>query len=58
MSQQQMYTLKEVAKILRVSEQTVRRLINEGKLSSIRVGIQIRITQSSLDAYLSQAENS
>jgi excisionase family DNA binding protein len=58
MNQQQMYTLKEVAKILRVSEQTVRRLINEGKLSSIRVGIQIRITQSSLDTYLSQAENS
>jgi excisionase family DNA binding protein len=52
--QQRTYTLKEIAKILQVSEQTVRRMINDGKLVSIRAGVQIRVTQAALDAYLSQ----
>jgi len=43
----------EVAQILRVSVQTVGRLLARGELESQRVGARfVRITKSSLDAYL------
>jgi excisionase family DNA binding protein len=53
--QQRVYTLKEVGDLLQVSEQTVRRLIREGQLQAIRVGVQLRVTQAALDAYLNQS---
>ncbi len=49
------YTLEQVAEKLQVSVQTVRRLIKEGKLKAIRVGIQMRVTQEELDRFLSQS---
>jgi excisionase family DNA binding protein len=48
------YTVEQVAKILQVSSHTVRTLIKEGKIKSIRVGVQIRVTQEALDEFLSQ----
>ena len=38
------YTVDQVAEILQVSSHTVRKLIKEGKLKAIRVGVQLRIT--------------
>lgn len=46
------YTLDQVADILQVSVQTVRRLIKDGKIKSIRVGVQIRVRKEDLDRYL------
>ena len=50
-----LYTLEEVAKILRVSEATVRRLIKNRQLKSIRVGIQLRVRKEDLDQFLMQS---
>ncbi len=46
------YTVEEVAKLLRVSEATVRRLIKTGELEGFSVGNQYRITQEALDKYM------
>lgn len=54
MSTRQVYTVEQVAEILMVSPQTVRKLIREKKLRTIRVGVQIRITQAELDRFLSE----
>jgi len=46
-------TMNEVAKLLKVGEATVRRLIETGKLKSVRIGYRtVRIAQTELDAYL------
>lgn len=49
------YTVEEVASILKVSPHTVRTLIKEGKIKSIRVGVQIRVTQEALNEFLKQS---
>ncbi len=49
------YTLEEVADILKVSVSTVRNLINRGELKAIRVGFQLRIKKEELDRYLNQS---
>ena len=46
------YTVEEVAKTLRVSPPTVRKLIREGQLKAVRVGVQIRIQKEELDRFL------
>lgn len=51
-----LYTIEEVAKILRVSEATVRRLIKSGQLEAIQVGSQYRISQEELDKFLSRGK--
>jgi excisionase family DNA binding protein len=45
-------TVAEVAEALRVSTMTVYRLVNTGELSGLRVGKNIRIRATDLDAYL------
>jgi excisionase family DNA binding protein len=45
-------TVAEVADALRVSTMTVYRLVNTGELSGLRVGKNIRIRATDLDAYL------
>lgn len=45
-------TLPEVADTLRVSVKTVRRLIDEGKINSIKVRGAVRVWLSDLMAYL------
>ena len=42
------YTIREVAKILHVTEQTVRKTIHEGALSAFHVGTNLRVTQEGL----------
>lgn len=46
------YTIDEVAKMLRVSYLTVYRWIQAGKLPAIKAGKQYRITKSQLDKFL------
>ena len=45
-------TIKETAIELNVSDRTVRRLIDQGKLSAYRVGRQRRISPKDVDAML------
>lgn len=49
------YTVEQVAEILQVSVHTVRRLIKEGKIKAVRVGIQLRVTKEELDRFLQQS---
>ena len=46
------YTVAEIARILKISEKTVYRLIRDQELPYIRVRGQIRITAMALDVYL------
>lgn len=48
---EKLLTLKEVAKILRVSERSVFRYIHGGKLQAAKIGYW-RIKQSDLDKFL------
>lgn len=46
------YTVEQVADILKVSVQTVRRLIREKQLKAFRVGSQFRVKKEDLDAFM------
>ena len=48
----QLYTVNEVADLLKVSDRTIRRLCESGALPHIYVGSQIRFTGSDLKNYL------
>ena len=48
------YTLEEVAEILKVSVQTVRRLIDDGELKAFRVRGQWRVRKEDLDDYINR----
>jgi excisionase family DNA binding protein len=47
-------TVGEVAKVMRVSNMTVYRLIKSGQLAAIRVGKNYRIRNREVDRYLSE----
>jgi excisionase family DNA binding protein len=49
-------TVEEVAKRLRVSHQTVRKLIEEKKLEAFRVGFKWRITEEALERFIQRKE--
>ncbi len=49
-------TIREVAKILRVSERSVLRYIESGRLRASRIG-QWRIKQSDLEEFLKESSN-
>ena len=49
------FTVREVAGILKVTASVVRNLIHEGKLCGSRVGVQIRIPAAALEAFLGEA---
>lgn len=49
-------TLKETAKILRVSERTIMRYLKSGKLKASKLG-QWRIKESDLEKFLKSAQN-
>jgi excisionase family DNA binding protein len=51
-------TVKEVAEILRVSQPTILRMIDDGELRAIRVRNQWRIRRSDLDEYLQRGGSS
>lgn len=46
------YTIPETAKALRVTPQTVRAWIKQGKLKAIRIGRPILITESNIKEFL------
>ena len=48
----ELLTVKEVAKILRVSNMTVYRLVKSKQLPAIRVGKNYRIKESDVNRYL------
>lgn len=52
-----MLTLQEVAKELRVSELTVNRWLNKGKLKGFKVGHKWRIREEDLDDFIKGGEN-
>lgn len=52
-----LYTPKEVADLLRVSERTVRRWIAAGKLPARRFGRQLRIPKEALDTFGESAKS-
>lgn len=57
MSQQEdMLTVEEVAKELRVDQKTVRRWIQRGELVAIDIGREYRIRRSSLNDFISRRE--
>lgn len=49
-------TVKEVAKLLGIGRNTAYHLARSGKLRSIRIGCQIRVPRSALEAYLNGVE--
>lgn len=51
---QQVYTVKELSKALRLSEWTVRRLIRENKLSKLKGTSRFLVSQKALDDYLNE----
>ena len=48
------YTPLEVAKILRVTRNTIYEHIKSGQLKAIRIGNQYRITKAHLEEYIKQ----
>lgn len=54
MTDEKIYTVKEVAAILRVAPKTVRKMIAEGELAAFRLRDEWRIKQSALDAVTRQ----
>lgn len=46
------YTVEQVADILHVTAQTVRKLIKSGALKAFKVGSQFRIRKEDLDRYM------
>jgi len=52
MTEEQYYTIKEVAKMLKVVYLTVYRWIQSGKLTAYKVGKQYRIKKSDLDKFM------
>ncbi len=49
-----LYTMPEVAEILKVHVNTVRRLLKASKLEAVKVGNQYRISEEQLNAYLNK----
>jgi excisionase family DNA binding protein len=47
-------TVAEVARMLRVSNMTVYRLVNAGELAAVRVGKSYRVREDDLDKYLAE----
>ncbi|TGV04946.1 DNA-binding protein, partial [Mesorhizobium sp. M00.F.Ca.ET.186.01.1.1] len=56
MSHEKSYTTEEIAKLLRISKLTVYDLIKKGELPAYRVGRQMRVDESDLEAYKTRAK--
>ena len=50
----QFLTVAEVARVLRISNMTVYRLISSGQLPAVRVGKSYRLREEDVDRYLSE----
>lgn len=56
MTDENSYTTEEIAKLLRISKLTVYDLIKKGELPAYRVGRQMRVDKSDLEAYKARAK--
>jgi excisionase family DNA binding protein len=54
----QVYTVHEVATILKVSPRSIERLVATNQLAAIRVGRRLRVTVDQLHAYMHPASTS
>ena len=45
-------TVPEVAKLLRMSRQTIYNMIRDGKIPHFRIGNKVRLTRTDLDALM------
>ncbi len=54
MSTEQLYTVAEVAAMMRVSKMTVYRLVHAGTIHSIRFGRSYRVPRSAIREYLEE----
>ena len=52
MTAPKVYTVEEVAELLKVNARTVYKMVERGEIRSVRAGRQIRITDEALNAYL------
>jgi len=52
MTAPKVYTVEDVAEILKVNPRTVYKMVEQGAIRSVRAGRQIRITSDALDTYL------
>lgn len=50
--QEQVYSIDEAARLLRVNPMTIRRLIKKGEIKAQKVGKQYRIPRSEIDKFL------
>lgn len=48
----QIYTVEEVAKYLRKSKQTIRKLVKQGKIPAVKIGGSWMITETTLQRLL------
>jgi len=53
MTAEQVYTVEEAAKALKVNPETVKRMLRTGKLGAIKIGRLWRIRESDLQTFLS-----
>lgn len=51
-----LFTLKQVAEFFGVSDKTIRRLISNRVLESIKVGNSVRISRQALEKFVDQAQ--
>ena len=55
LTQPQVYTVEEFAKMFKLSPEAVRSLIRKGEIPAIRIGRQYRIPQAIVEHYFAQA---
>jgi excisionase family DNA binding protein len=53
-SKAKFYTVAEVARVLRISNMTVYRLISSGQLPAVRIGKSYRLREEDVNRYLSE----
>jgi len=56
MTDEQYYTIEEVAKMLKVAYLTVYRWIQDGKLVAFKAGKQYRVKKEDLDSFITSYE--
>ncbi|MCY8475367.1 MULTISPECIES: helix-turn-helix domain-containing protein [Bacillus subtilis group] len=54
MSSEAILTVKQVAEILKISEKTARKMLNNGEIKGFKVGREWRISSESFNEYLKQ----
>ena len=56
---EELLTVKEVAELLKLNQQTIRNMIDRGEMGHVRVGQRrARVRQSQLEAFLAAGESS